>query len=139
MYSNDEASLELYKKSLKGTCVDYVIRFHNKQRIFEKVIPIAFDLVKQLVENFHQNDIRISGRLVAVVCYYREEKDEKVEVYHPSYRSEVIDDVENFFITHMLKIIERMGEYNREGSKLTIDRICEIHLQISCLNKLKQS
>ena len=135
MYANEDAILTLYKKALKGICLDYVIRFHNTQTEMEKVIPIAFDLVKQLIENFHQDDHTILGRLVGLVCYVREDTGEIVKVHHPSYQFEVIEDTEDFFITHMLKIAERMEPYNRGGSNLLIERICEIHLHLTLPNK----
>ena len=135
MYSNDEATLTLYKEAFKSSCLDYVIRFHDIQTDIKRIIPIAFDLVKELVESFQREDKTISARLVALVCYVREDRNEKINVYHPSFKSEVIVDVERFFINHMLKIAERMETYNREGSNLAIQGICEIHLHIARLNK----
>ena len=135
MYSNDNATLTLYKEGLKRTCLDYVIRFHDIQTQIKRIIPIAFDLVKQVIESFHREDKTISARLVALVCYTREGKNEKINVYHPSFKSEVVIDVEQFFINHMLKIAERMESYNREGSNLEIQGICEIHLHITNFNK----
>ena len=133
MYSNDKATLTLYKESLKRTCLDYVIHFHDIQTQINRIIPMAFDLVQQLVESFQREDKTISARLVALVCYTREETNEKINVYHPSFKSEVIADAEHFFINHMLKIAERMECYNRQGSNLAIQGICEIHLHITRL------
>ena len=131
MYANKDATLTLYKEAFKRTCLDYVIRFHDLQTQIEKTIPLAFDLVKQLIENLHREDKRISGRLVALVCYSREDENKKVNVFHPSFKSEIIEDAEDFFIRHMLKIAERIEQFNREGSKLMIEGISEIHLHVT--------
>lgn len=132
MYSNQNASLCLHKRSAKGVCEDYVIRFTQQQRDIETIIPLAFDIVSQLIDDYHKTDKSVKGRLVAVVHYTREDTDDEVKVYHPSYQSEVIENCEDFFITHMLKIAERMSKYNREGSNLLIKSISEIHLHVTC-------
>ena len=51
--------------------------------------------------------------------------------FYPSYATEVIDTASDFFYTHMLKIGERMESFNRNGSKLIIKNIEEIHIHIS--------
>ena len=66
--------------------------------------------------------------------YKRQTTDELVKVYFPSLTAEVIDDVDDFFITHMLKIVERMENYNTRGSNLLLYNIEEIHIHVSCLN-----
>ena len=134
MFSNNEATLTLHKQALKGVCQDYVIKFNHDQHQIEKMIPIAFDIFKQLIHELHQKDKTVKGRLVALVCYIREETNEEVNAYHPSYQSEVIDDAEDFFTVHMLKIAQRMEDFNQKGSNLLIKNIPEIHLHVSCIN-----
>ena len=114
--------------------VGIVIRFNRNQCDIENVIEISSDITKFLIHEFHQKDKTIKGRLVARVCYSRLSTDEEVTYYHPSYRSEVIEDAENFFITHMMKIAQRMDDFNRNGSNLIINNISEIHLHVACLN-----
>jgi len=135
MFANEEATLSLHKESLKGVCRDYVIKFNHEQRTIDKVVSISFDIVRQLIEELHQKDETVKGRLVALVHYVREEENKEVQVYHPSYQSEIINDVEDFFLTHMLKISERMEDLNLRGSNLLIKNISEIHLHLSCINK----
>ena len=71
---------------------------------------------------------------MARVCYLRVNSEVQVMYYHPSYKSEVIDNPNDFFITHMLKIAQRMDDFNKNSSKLLIDHIVEIHLHVTCLN-----
>ena len=135
MFANDEATLTLHKESFKNVCQDYVIKFNHTQCKIETIIPIAFDIVKQLIHELHLKDKTVKARLVALVCYIREEKNEELKVYHPSYQSEVIDDVGDFFTSHMLKIAQRIEEFNKRGSNLIIKNIPEIHFHVTCINK----
>lgn len=132
MYSNQEATLHLHRQALKSVCADYVIRFTKQQRNIEKIIPLACDIVSQLIEDYRKSGKTVKGRLVALVHYTRETTGDEVKAYHTSYQSEVIENGEDFFIPHMLKIAERMSTYNQKGSNLTIERISEIHLHITC-------
>lgn len=134
MYSNEEATLSLYKENVKGMCRDYVIRFKHNQQDIEHIIPLCFDIVSQLINDFHRRDKTVKGRLVALVHYTREATGAEVRAYHPSCQSEVLEDAKDFFITHMLKIVERMSDFNRQGSNLQIESISEVHLHITCIN-----
>ena len=134
MLSNNKASLTLYKGSLRGICKDYVIRFHDEQVCIQNIIHISSDIVQDLIERLHQKDKTLKARLVARVCYLRIGSEEEVMYYHPSYRSEVIEDATEFYMTHMLKIAQRMDNFNKNGSKLLIKNISEIHVHVSCQN-----
>lgn len=138
MYSNEEATLTLYKDVLQGQHQDYVIRFNHEQQSIEEVIQISSDIVKLLIDEFHQKDKTIKGRLVARMCYIRinKENDTADEITHyiPSYRSEIIDNAQDFFITHMMKIGQRMENFNANASNLIIHNISEIHLHVHCMN-----
>lgn len=134
MFSNNEATLTLYKDVMRGVCQDYVIRFHNEQHSIESIISISSDIVKLLLDEFRQGDKTMKGRLVARVRYIQVDTENEVAYYHPSYRSEVIEDMEQFYMTHMLKIAQRMDDFNKNGSNLIIKSIDEIHLHLSCLN-----
>ena len=130
---DDDVTLTLYKQGLRGTCYDYVIRFREQQHDIQEIIRISSDIVKQLIDDYHQKEMSIKGRLVARVCYLRL-NEEEVMYYHPSYRSEVIKDAEKFYTAHMLKIAQRMDDFNKNSSKLIIKNITEIHLHVSCVN-----
>ena len=52
-----------------------------------------------------------------------DEEEEDVNYFHPSYKTEMIDDVETFFSRHMLKLGERMDNFNHHGSNLIIKNI----------------
>jgi len=134
MFSNDFATLTHYKDSLKKRVSDYVIRFHSEENDLQKVIEHSFEVVKQLINDYHQKDKVIMGRMVAFVNYFHIEKEQIITYYHPSYKTEVIDEADNFYFTHMLKIGERMQQFNREGSNLLLKNIEELHLHINVMN-----
>ena len=134
MFSNEHATLSLHKTSMRGKVHDYKIIFHDSQQDLRHIIAISSDIVKQLIDKFHADDISITGRLIARVNYFRITTDEEVTYYHASYRSEVIDDAIVFYQAHMMKILERMEMFNENGSNLLIKSIEEIHLHITPIN-----
>ena len=135
MFSNDEAHLTLHKEALNGMFQDYVIKFNQEYLQIEQIIPLAYDIVKQLMEKLNLDEKVVKGRLVALVCYIRKETNDVVQIYHPSYKSEVIIEAENFFTNHMMKIAQRIENFNQNGSSLLIKSIPEIHLHVSCSSK----
>ena len=134
MFSNDFATLTEYKASLRKRVVDYVIRFHSEHVDIHSIIKRSFEIVKQLIEKYQRKDKTVKGRLVALVNYVHTVNETSVSYYHPSFRSEIIDDEDNFFCSHMLKIAERMDNMNQHGSNLLIKNIQEIHLHITVQN-----
>jgi len=134
MFSNNFATLTQYKVSKRKTLADYIICFHSQQRDIKVVIENSFDIVKQLIENYHRNDKTIKGRLVALVNYVHTINGNNVSYYHSSSHTEVISSAEDFFYTHMLKIAERMESFQQHGSNLMIKNIQEIHLHITAIN-----
>ena len=135
MYSNKDATITLYKENSTRTCRDFVIRFNEKYDDIERMIPLAFDIVAQLIHDFHRcGDRIVKGRLVAVVNYKRLDTGDEVKAYHASCHNEVLEDARDFFIGHMLDISERMSLFNQHGSNLKIEHISEIHLHLNCLN-----
>ena len=132
MFSDDFATLMHYKQ-FGNRIVDYVIRFHSEQNDVEVVVEHTLDIVKSLVQKFHNDNKTISGRIIAFVKYFHIEKEEDVNYFHPSYKSEIIDDAETFFNRHMLKICERMDDFNHHGSNFIIKNIEEIHIHINVL------
>ena len=134
MFSNDFATLTQHKH-FRNRLVDYVIRFHSEQNDMDVVVEHTLDIMKSLVQKYHDDNKKISGRLIAFVKYFHIDKEEEVNYFHPSYKTEVIDDAETFFIRHMLKICERMDNFNHHGSYFIIKNIQEIHIHINVLNK----
>ena len=134
MYSNDFATLTEYKVSKRKSVADYVIRFHSEQSDIQVIVNFSFDIFKQLVEKYHRENKIIKGRLVALVNYVHMQNEKNVSYYHASFQSEVINDVEKFFHTHMLKIANRMENMNHNGSNWMIKNIEEVHIHITALN-----
>ena len=50
-FTNDCASLEIYKKSLKGTVQDYMITFNEENNDLESVVSITENLFQQLINS----------------------------------------------------------------------------------------
>ena len=134
MFSNDFATLTHYKDAFKKGLSDYVIRFHSEEIDLEIITKQTFQVVKELIADYHSKDKTISGRLVALVNYFHIDKEEVVSYYHPSYQAEVIDNAETFYFDHMLKICERMENFNHHGSNFIIHNVKEIHVHITVLN-----
>lgn len=131
MFSNKHATLTHYKDSLNGKLKDYVIRFGENQTCAKQSADIAFVVFKQLVKYFHATGTNIAARLVALVQYVHTETEEVRTYFHGSYSSEIVNQSDDFFYTHMLKIAERMDSFNRNGSNLKIHGIKEIHIHIT--------
>ena len=132
-FSTSFACLQHHKDSLRGKVKDYVISFNNPQQDIEAMTEDTFEVVRQLFLTF--NDRRICGRLVAKVDYFQlnsEQQTVNERSYHfPSYSSEEIEDVYDFFVRHMTKIASRMDSFNANGSNLLIKKIEHIHIQLS--------
>ena len=135
MFSNDFATLTHYKDALNRKVVDYVIRFHAEQDNLEVIVKQTFQVVKELIDYYHyEKGETVSGRLVALVKYFHIDKEEIVSYYHPSYQAEVIEEADNFYFDHMLKIGERMNNFNHQGSNLIMKNIQEIHFHITVID-----
>ena len=132
-YSNEHADLCFYKSSLKGVVQDYVISFHEEEKVIEPIIGKTLMLVKQLFEKYKEHTIR--ARLIAKVNYHhlndKQEVDDTRSYHFPSYQVEIVNDVEDFFTRHLMKIVSRMDSFNANGSNLLIDRIEHIHIALT--------
>ena len=132
-FSSSFACLRHHKDSLRGKVKDYVISFNEPQQDIEAMIEATFEVVQKLFLTF--KDKRICGRLIAKVDYFHfniEQEKESERSYHfPSYSSEEIMDVYDFFQRHMMKIASRMHSFNANGSNLLIKKIEHIHIQLS--------
>ena len=131
---NDYASLSHHRDSLKGAVIDFKICFKHRQYTVRDVIHIASHLVKELIDAFHREDLTVRGNLVARVMYVRTSTEEEVVYHHSSCPSEIIDDAEDFFVTHMMAIAERLDSWNRNGSNLLIKDIELIYVQLNIQN-----
>ena len=117
-FENDCATLTFHKNSLRGRVADYVIKCHEPQ------VDI-FCLIGD-------NDAKV--RLVAKVIF-KHIPTEELRAYHfGSYAAEYVDDPQDFFQRHMMKISQRMDDFNHHGSNLLIYNISHIHIQLLCNN-----
>ena len=112
-----------------------MIRFHSEQDNLDVIVKHTFQVVKELVDYYHyEKGETTSGRLVALVKYFHIDKEEIVSYYHPSYQAEVIEEADNFYFHYMLKICERMENFNHQGSNFIMKNVQEIHFHISVIN-----
>ena len=123
MYSNKDITLSLHKQCFGGAAQDFVIRFKKVETSIEDIITMSSSAVTELFERYRMRGKIIKGRLVARVMYTSMNSKESVLYYHPSFRSELIEDGERFYTDHMLKIAQRMDSFNRNGSSLVINNI----------------
>lgn len=134
-FSNSCANLKFYKSSVKGIVHDYCINFNKDYPQIDLVVRDTLELFKQLIESFQGR--RITARLVAKVIFIHvnELTQEITERgYHfPSFSTEPVVNVEEFYIRHMQKIANRLDDFHVEGSNLQIKTIAHIHI---CLNVL---
>ena len=132
-FLNDNAFLNFHKASLKGAIQDYVIGFHNDECDMDQVISHSLDLFRQLIESFEGR--RVFARLVAKVNFYHSNNEQEIiseRSYHfPSFSSEEVVNIDEFFVRHMLRIASRLTTFNCNGSNLLIKNIQHIHMQLS--------
>ena len=134
MYNNDDITLSLHKECFGGAAQDFVMRFKKQETSIEDIIAISSTVVKRVIDTYQRKRTVVFGRLVARVVYTTLSDNEPVVYYHPSYRSERIHDAKDFYTRHMMKIVQRMDNFNRNGSNLIIKNIDEIHLHFSTLD-----
>ena len=129
-FKNDCATLSFHKDSLRGRVADYVITCHEHEVDIPCVIGHTHDLFMKLMEVYH--DARV--RLVAKVNFHQLPSQELRTYHFGSYAAEFVDDPKDFFERHMMKIAQRMEDFNERGSNLVILNISHIHIQLSCKN-----
>jgi len=134
---NSCAELKFHIQSLRGTVQDYCINFNEEQSDMTTVVEQTLDLFQSLMKDF--KDKTVSARLVAKVnfVHVNQETNEMDErSYHfPSFSSEKVVDVKEFYERHMNKIAYRLEEFNRSGSNLMIKNIAHIHILLTVLKK----
>lgn len=133
-FDNTFASLCHHRTSVRGVIQDYVLNFNEQQLVLEEIVSKTSELVKQLIETFHESRV-VLGRLVAKVNYAHFNaitNEEEIRAYHfPSYSAEEIENVDEFFVKHMTKIASRMDSFHSHGSNLVIKNIEHIHIQLT--------
>ena len=137
-FSNDCGTLSFHKESLKGRLQDYVIEFHKDEMEINLMIDDTYDLFFKLMEKF--KDKIVHARLVAKMHFQHFGKEDKVDdrFYHfGSFSSEVVNDPRDFFERHMMKISQRLDDFNAHGSNLVLKTISHIHIQLSCKDLVK--
>ena len=135
-FTNDFANLSLHRKSIRGTTQDYVIKFKSIKHDFLKIAVETSELIEQLLLSF--GDSQVKGRLIAKVNFehfnlVKETTDER-SYYFPSYGSENIVEIRDFFDRHLMKIASRLDSFTVDGSSLIIKNIDCIFVQLSVVN-----
>ena len=127
-FKNDCATLSFHKQSLRGRVADYVIACHEPQVDMVCLIANTYGLFMKLMANY--NDAKV--RLVAKVIFEHIPSEERRSYHFGSYASEYVDDPHDFFERHMMKISQRIDDFNEHGSNLVIFYISHIRIQLSC-------
>ena len=131
-FNNEFGKLCFHRQSLKGAVQDYVISFECELITIEDVLNKTYDLFQQLMEHFKDGNVK--ARLIAKVNYSRmNDKHEEVgkEDFHfASYSLEEVLETKDFYQRHMCKIASRMDSFHQHGSRLVINTIKHIHIQL---------
>ena len=131
--TNQFGSLSLHRRSTRGVIQDYIITFSEEESNIEGVIDKTYDLFENLMHHFKDSWVKV--RLISQVNYIRlNEQHEEIgqEDYHfASYCAEEVDDVQEFYRKHMIKIASRMDSFHQNGSRLVLNRINHIHIAIT--------
>ena len=128
-FSNDCGTLQFHQQSLKGKMQDYVITFHKEEMEIKSVSTDTYVLFHLLMETFKDKLVR--ARLVAKVLFEHLGSEEVRHYHFGSYSTEVVKDDKEFFMRHMLKISQRLDEFNSHGSNLMMKAISHIHIQLT--------
>ena len=135
-FSNEFAYVCFHKSSAKEKVRDYVVKFNTLQRNIEEIIPKTTELIEKFISSFDAK--RIFGRLIAKVnfIHFNHLTDEQTRrTYHfPSYKTEQIEDVEDFYVRHLLKIASRLDSFNENGSNLIIENIESVFIQLTIVS-----
>lgn len=135
-FSNSFACLKHHKTSLKGTVKDYVFNFNLVEYHLESIVQKTATLLHQLIDSYDGK--HLLGRLIAKVNFVHINpmtNEEELRPYHfASYKSEKIEDVDEFYVSHMKKIASRLDTFTSNGSNLVIRNIEHIHIQLSVVS-----
>ena len=135
-FSNQFAHLSLHKTSLKEKVRDYALKFNSTQQNIEEIIPETISLIENFLQSF--NVKQICGRLIAKVnfIHFNSTTNEQTQrsYYFPSYKAEIIENVEDFYVRHLTKIASRLDSFNVNGSNLIIENIECIYIQLTIMS-----
>ena len=135
-FNNQFAYICHHKSSKWDIAHDYVIKFNTVQRSIDQIIPETFELVEQLMNSLKFS--RVKARLIAKINFDHfnpQTHEQSSRSYHfSSYQSEVIDDLEDFYVRHMTKIASRLDTFNENGSNLVIKDIECIYMQLTIIS-----
>ena len=138
---NTHGTLCFHRQSLRGVVQDYIISFHEQECDIELMLAKTYDLFERLIEHYH--DKQLKARLVAQVNYMRVDDSHQVlgyEDYHfASYSLEHVEDPQDFYQRHMTKIASRMDSFHQHGSRLLINTIKHIHIQLVVISPTQTS
>lgn len=132
MCSNEDANLKHHRNSLRGTVIDFIITFNEKETSADTIAEIASSLFVELCESF--NGKRLKGDLCANVRYLRGTTGQEANYYHASSPCEDVNNPLEFFKEHMIKIGTHIDRMNQLGSMLLIVNIEEIHIRLCVLD-----
>jgi hypothetical protein len=129
-FHNDCSHLDFYRQAFNGRVQDFIVTFNEEQKDIQQVLRLSSDLFKHLIQSFPNRNI--SARLVAKVNFLHVNNltgEFENRVYHfSSYRTENVDnDIDDFFLRHMMKIASRLDTFNVNGSNLLIKNIEHLH------------
>ena len=128
-------TLRSHRKSLKGAVEDFMFTTCKEEVDVSIVIDAAYQAFEKLMEKYDDKIVKV--RLVAKVDFEHILSSECRSYYIGSFPSEVVEDSRDLFERHMLKISERLDDFNEHGSNLVIKKICCIFIQLSCKAKTK--
>ena len=130
--TNAHGTLCFHRQSLRGVVQDYIISFHEEECDIERILSKTYDLFESLIQKY--SDKHIKARLVAQVNYMRLDDTHQIlgyEDYHfASYSLEEVLESKDFYQRHMSKIASRMDSFHHHGSRLVINTIKHIHIQL---------
>ena len=136
---NASGKLCFHRQSLRGRIQDYVISFEERTYDIQSALGKTYDLFQQLMNKFQ--DYTVKARLIAQVNYVRlnDRHEEMGEGnYHFAsymYKLEEVEDALDYYTRHMNKISERMAMFHQNGSRLLVNYIKHIHIELCMIPK----
>ena len=130
--TNEFCRLCLHKEGMKGRLQDFIISFETEPVAIDQVLGWTHSIFRQLMQKYELGTVK--ARLVACVRYERLNDRHEVigtERYHfGSYSAEHVDDIDDFYARPMQKIALRMDVFHANGSRLRIQGIEAVHINV---------
>lgn len=135
LFDNDLIEICNYKSSLNGLAQDFIINLKEISNDLTYICTESREIIEKLFKYLNFEDNIIRARLVADIEYVHVNNTNEVIEYRnyhfPSLKSEIVNDVNEWLVRHMLKICERIETFNNRGSNLLINKINHIHICIT--------